>query len=207
MDFENYLYTYKIILLGDAGVGKSSFVSRIINRNFPDEHYTTIGVEFASTLVKLQNNENIKLLIWDTAGQERYRSITKSYYNNVIGCYIFFDLSKEESFNNLNYWIEQISEKINNKSGVIFLVGNKLDLINKRKIHNEKINELLCKYNNIDTIKYFEVTIRNNEKDADLLIKNMAQEIYEKVEGKKIKKEEVRKLDDFIEKNKNKKCC
>jgi len=202
-----YTYAFKIILLGDPDVGKSSFASILANDHFPTEHFSTIGVEFVTNIVQLENGKFVKLLLWDTAGQERYRSLTRSYYNNVIGCFIFFDLTKKETFNNVKYWLDQISEKINDKSGVIYLIGNKLDLVNKRRVSNEEIINLIENYKNIETLKYFEVSIRNNKNDAVNLFKKIGEEIYSKVKNNKIK-EDVKRVNEILPNEvKKNKCC
>ena len=205
---ETYKYSFKIILLGDSGVGKSSFCSLFFNNYFPADHSSTIGVEFGSKIIKLQDGNNVKMMLWDTAGQERFRSITKSYYIDIVGAFLIFDLTNIDSFLNLNYWIEQINSKINNKCGVIYILGNKTDSLKKRQVHNEEIIEYI---NNIKTnciIKYFETSFKNNQEKSISLFNDIAEDIninYSLI----LKDDEVneKKEDGIKLNNTQKKCC
>lgn len=92
MNFSDYDYTFKLIILGDSGVGKSNILSQYISHIFQKDSKSTVGVEFGSKQIKL-NDKVINLEIWDTAGQERYRSITSSYYKGSKGAFIVFDVT------------------------------------------------------------------------------------------------------------------
>lgn len=115
MESAHYDCAFKILLLGDSGVGKSSTLFKFIYDNFEEDHYTTIGVEFASKIIDYHEfnphnyeNKKIKLQIWDTAGQERFRSITKSYFRNIAGVIMVFDITRKSTFESLKYWLSEL---------------------------------------------------------------------------------------------------
>ncbi|MES1922027.1 Ras-related protein Rab2BV [Bonamia ostreae] len=111
-----YDYLYKIVLIGDSGVGKTNIISRFHHNEFSKEFKTTIGVEFSSKTVQL-NGKKIKAQIWDTAGQERYRAITAAYYRGAKGAFIVFDISSKQSFDNVAKWHEELVNASQDKIG------------------------------------------------------------------------------------------
>jgi len=120
---------FNVILLGDSGVGKTSILTKFIEGNFENNQKCTINVEFKTKNLKIDNDLYAKLRIYDTAGQERYRSLTRQYYHLAHGIVLVFDLTDENSFNNLNKWIKEIDD--NAKNVEVILVGNKSDLKNR----------------------------------------------------------------------------
>ena len=94
-----YDFLYKVILIGDSGVGKSTLFSRLVN--IPDDQTPTIGIEFGTTLTVIPDGTVIKVNIWDTAGQEFYHAIVKNYYRDIVGAIFVFDISNIDSFENL----------------------------------------------------------------------------------------------------------
>lgn len=138
----NYDFLYKILLIGDSSVGKSSIIYKFSDNIFDDKFITTIGVDFKLKDIKI-NNKTAKLQIWDTAGQERFKTVSSTYYRGSHGIIIVFDLTNKESFNNIKYWINEINKYTINQQPII-LVGNKSDL--KRCVPIEKINSLSNKY-------------------------------------------------------------
>ena len=132
---DSYDQLYKIILIGDASVGKSNILSRYLSNAFKQDTKSTVGVEFGSKKVSV-NGVNIKLQIWDTAGQERYRAITSAYYKGSKGCLIVYDITSEKSFEDVEKWYEEIN-KTAGKDICVVLVGNKCDLESERKISVE----------------------------------------------------------------------
>ena len=128
---------YKVLLLGDTTVGKTCFLLKYTDKTFIDEHMTTIGLDYRLKTLKLKDGKEIKLQIWDTAGQERFRTITKSYYKGSEGILLIYDVTKRESFENVKTWVSQIREEVS-KSSVIYVVGNKIDLEDTRKVTTEE---------------------------------------------------------------------
>lgn len=118
---------FRVIIIGDTGVGKSCFLLRFSDNNFKEQYDVTIGVEFGSKTISVANKA-IKLQIWDTAGQENFRSITRSFYRRADAVLLMYDISNKRSFNNLNDWVREIKEN-SPKDVMVYLVGNQLDLI------------------------------------------------------------------------------
>ena len=177
-DSENYEQLYKIIIVGDSGVGKSNILGRYINNIFKQDTKSTVGVEFASKKIKA-NGVNIKLQIWDTAGQERYRSITSAYYRGSKGCFIVYDISSLQTFESVEKWYEEVL-KSGEKDISIILIGNKCDLENERKVTVEmgenKARNLNC--------PFFETSALNNIHIEDVF-QNIAENIYNRCKNEK----------------------
>lgn len=152
---ENYDERIKIMVIGESKIGKTSLISRYCNNQFNGGVYlSTIGIDFQIKNVVF-NNKNIRLQIWDTAGQERYRGIAKNYFQSSDGFVIVYDITSSESFEKLDYWIEQI--KVNSPENIkMVLFGNKSDISDERAITKEE-GEEYAKNNNI---KYFEVSAK-----------------------------------------------
>ena len=99
---------FKIVLVGDSGVGKTNLLSRFTKNEFNLESRATIGVEFAAKTLTADNGEVIKAQIWDTAGQDRYRAIASSYYRGAAGAILVYDITKKRSFDNLEKWLTEL---------------------------------------------------------------------------------------------------
>ena len=102
--FSDYNYLFKIVVIGDSGVGKTNLVSQFVDQDFIIDQKPTVGVEFATKTVKI-GDQDIRCQIWDTAGQERFRAVTKAYYNQAVGALIVFDLTNTFSFEHIGRWI------------------------------------------------------------------------------------------------------
>jgi len=130
-----YDYLFKLLLIGDSGVGKSCLLLRFADDTYTDSYISTIGVDFKIRTVDL-DTKTIKLQIWDTAGQERFRTITSSYYRGAHGIIIVYDITDKESFDNVRQWLFEI-DRYASESVRKLLVGNKSDLKNKRAVDYE----------------------------------------------------------------------
>lgn len=119
-------HQFKLILIGNAKVGKSCFLHYFVTRRFKSSTKTTLGVEFGSQVVEI-GDKNINLRVWDTAGDERFRSITRSYYRNAVGVLIFYDITSRQSFESVPQWVED-ARRFAENNAVLMLVGNKSDL-------------------------------------------------------------------------------
>ena len=142
---------YKIILIGDVGVGKTFLVRRFIDNKIPsDSNVPTIGIEFAAKTIELKNGAKIRTQIWDTAGQEKYRSICSGHYHDASGCLLVYDITRENSFNNCSKWLEDFRMNAEQNAKVI-LVGSKLDIIEKnpelRKVSYDKAQSFARTHN------------------------------------------------------------
>jgi small GTP-binding protein len=123
---EEYDYLFKLVLIGDSGVGKSNLLSRFTSNEFNLESKSTIGVEFATKNIHI-DGKTIKAQIWDTSGQERYRAITGAYYRGAVGALLVYDLTRPPSFQNISHWLKELRDHADD-SIVIMLIGNKSDL-------------------------------------------------------------------------------
>ena len=104
---EEYDMIFKVVLIGDSGVGKTNILSRYVRDDFSIETKSTVGVEFGSKVLKV-NNTSIKIQIWDTAGQERYKSITKAYYKGAKGAFVVYDITRKETFSSVEKWVDEL---------------------------------------------------------------------------------------------------
>jgi len=121
-------HLFKIVLVGDSGVGKSNLLSRFTRDNFSTEEKSTIGVEFATRILTMPDGKRIKAQIWDTAGQERYRAITTAYYRGALAALLVYDITKQQSFDNVPRWLRELKDHAN-RDIVLMMVGNKADLV------------------------------------------------------------------------------
>jgi len=128
----DYTHLFKVVLIGESGVGKSNLLLRYVEGKFDIESRSTIGVEFFSKTVKVGESV-VKLQLWDTAGQERYRAVTTAYYRGAAGAFLVYDVSNAESFSRLEAWVEEIKANCS-PLPLLFLVGNKTDLEKKRAV-------------------------------------------------------------------------
>ena len=124
-------YAFKIIIVGDSNVGKTSIVHRFLYDERPTNVHLTVGVDFGIRLVAI-GDVRVKLQIWDTAGQEMYRSIASAYYRNAAGCVAMFDLTNQRSFASLQRWVGDIYQAAPNVRCIV--VGNKADLTDKKVV-------------------------------------------------------------------------
>ena len=136
---QDYDYLFKVLLLGDSDVGKSSLILRYTDDTFNSKLINSIGVDFKMKKKEI-DGKIVKVQIWDTAGHERFRSITYSYYRGANAIIIVFDLSDKKSFISITEWLKQI-EKHANTNVFKFLVGNKSDLVEERKVDYEEAKQ------------------------------------------------------------------
>lgn len=194
--FDNeYDVLVKILLLGDAGVGKTTFCNKLNNGEFTLNYNSTIGVDFFTKYVDI-GCKTFKLQIWDTAGQERFKSIVTSYYRNTSLAIIMIDLNNEGSIKSINKWLNDINNYCKEDVKII-MIGNKKDLpilVNKVEIEN-----IVSKNN----IPYIEISVKN-----DIDFKGIMEIIHNKVFDMPMNYFEFQNVDLNDDKNiKNNKCC
>ncbi|GAM18765.1 hypothetical protein SAMD00019534_019400 [Acytostelium subglobosum LB1] len=141
---EEYDYLYKIVLIGDSGVGKSNLLSRFTRNEFNIETKSTIGVEFATRSI-VAEGKTIKAQIWDTAGQERYRAITSAYYRGAVGALLVYDIAKQATYKSVERWLTELRENAD-RNIEIMLVGNKSDLRHLREVSTDEAKEFAEKH-------------------------------------------------------------
>lgn len=150
-----YDYLFKLLLIGDSGVGKSCLLLRFADHTYTESYISTIGVDFKIRTIEL-DGKTIKLQIWDTAGQERFRTITSSYYRGAHGIIVVYDVTDAESFNNVKQWLNEIEryacENVNK-----LLVGNKCDLKQKKTVDTETAKDFADKLE----IPFLETSAKN----------------------------------------------
>ena len=134
-----YDYLFKLLLIGNSGVGKSCLLLRFSDDTYSNDYISTIGVDFKIKTVELEG-KTVKLQIWDTAGQERFRTITSSYYRGSHGIIIVYDITDQESFNGVKMWLQEI-DRYATSTVLKLLVGNKSDLTDKRVVEFDVAKE------------------------------------------------------------------
>ncbi|CAD5217571.1 unnamed protein product [Bursaphelenchus okinawaensis] len=130
----DYDYLFKLLIIGDSGVGKSSLLMRFADNVFSNSYITTIGVDFKIRTITVMDKK-VKLQIWDTAGQERFRTITSTYYRGTHGVIVVYDVTNGESFGNVKRWLNEIEKNCSNVPRI--LVGNKVDEPTQRIVNEE----------------------------------------------------------------------
>ena len=196
----------KILVLGDSAVGKTSILLKYTDDYFPNVYVTTIGVEYKTKIVKV-NGLDITLQIWDTAGQERFRSLAKSFMQGADGILFVYDITYKKSFDSIKNWIRQ-TEDVNGSFQKI-IVGNKIDLSNKREVSTDNLNKF-C--NNNGKAKGIEMSAKlgvNVTETFDILVKDILGNLTnEQIKAKFCKKEkETGNLKNNNNKNNSKKKC
>ena len=193
-----YDLRFKIMVIGESKVGKTSIIKRYTLNKFAGIYLTTVGVDFQDKVVQI-DDKKIRLQIWDTAGQERFRNVAKNYFHSSDGFLLVYDITSLNSFKNLNYWIEQIRLNAPENTKCV-LVGNKSDLEKEREVKIEDAEEFAKKHN----VKFFESSAKDGNNVNDIF-EHLANEIYNevKLKGSNKSSNEVLKKDS----KKKKKCC
>lgn len=167
---------FKYIIIGDAGVGKTSLLHYFIFNKFKKDPKQTVNVEYSSKKLSIADRE-ILLQLWDTAGQERYKSVTKSYYKNALGVIIVYDITKQESFQNVQNWLND-AKPIAKPNCTICVVGNKSDLKEERAV---QFNEA-AKFCQDNELKFFECSALTGENIEEVFLQT-ASSINKKIEN------------------------
>ena len=202
---EDYEFIFKVLLLGNSNVGKSSLFLRFVDDIWNDTFVPTIGVDFKIKTFNI-DEKKIKMQIWDTAGQERFKNIIASYYRGAHGILLIYDVTDKESFKNLSNWLIEI-EKNASKNVLKVLIGNKTDLEEKRVITYNQGKEFADSYG----LKYIETSAKKNL-NVNEAFETLGRELMQASDDKKIgkppdnKKLSVTKAEDLNQEQK-KGCC
>jgi small GTP-binding protein len=173
LDIE-YDYLYKLILVGDSYVGKTNILSKYIKNEFNQNTKSTVGVEFGTKILKIED-KIIKAQIWDTAGQERYKSITSTYYKGAKGAFIVYDITNRLSFESVDKWIQDLNLN-SDKNITLLLIGNKIDLEDKRDVTKEEGEEKAKSFG----LAFLETSALTGE-NIDKVFDHMLKEVYNKI--------------------------
>ena len=169
---------YKLIFLGDQSVGKSSILNRFLNDTFVEEYQATIGLDFQSKNVQI-DNQDIHLLLYDTAGQEKFRSLIPMYTRDANIILLVYDITSKESFNNLSQWLKDLTN-ININEVILCIVGNKIDLNEKREVEFDEGKKFAEDHDFI----FNEISAKTGEGFSELFYKNLFEKIRVKFRPK-----------------------
>ncbi|XP_029427253.1 ras-related protein Rab-39B-like [Rhinatrema bivittatum] len=166
-------YQFRVILLGDSTVGKTSLVRRYTEGQFSTSTPSTVGVEYYIRMLQLEPGVRVKLQIWDTAGQERYSSMTRSFYRNIIGCLLVFDKTNRNSFKHVENWYREACERIVSRKVIFLLIGHKSDLGADCAIPGDEAEALASSLG----MPYFETSAQSNS-NVDVVFETLSRSIY-----------------------------
>ncbi|XP_050034864.1 ras-related protein Rab-8A-like isoform X3 [Dermacentor andersoni] len=174
---KSYDFLFKLLLIGDSGVGKTSILFRFSDNKFDGSFISTIGIDFKIRIIEI-DGKKIKLQIWDTAGQERFRTITTAYYRGAMGIMLVYDVTKEATFENIKTWIRNTDEHAAADVEKMIL-GNKCDMNELRQVSKERGEKLAIEHN----IKFMETSAVSSINVEDAFY-TLARDIKEKMERK-----------------------
>ena len=172
---ESKEYEIKICLLGDVAVGKTSIASRFCKNIFNETYVNTIGGAYQQQTILLENNIKMKMHVWDTSGDERFKSMTNLYYRDAQVAILTFDVTNSQTFEGLDYWLKELSDKVNRENMLLFLAGNKCDVDNSLKKVSAKEAKEFAEKNNM---YFFETSAKTGAGVKDLF-KTIAIKEYE----------------------------
>ena len=204
MSAQNKMFEASLITLGDGQVGKTSLIYRYIDDTFTFDYLSTIGIDSKKKIIKLKNNEQIKVKIFDTAGQERFRSITSNYIKKANGILLIYSVDNPKSFENIETWYQSIYEDDNKNKLPVVLIGNKSDLEEKRQISKETGIDLAEKFGFEN--HFYETSCKTGE-NVEKAINDLVNQIYEKFGSKNNNSSSLKISSQNNEMMKKKKCC
>ncbi|KAI6203814.1 hypothetical protein M3Y94_00600200 [Aphelenchoides besseyi] len=184
---ESYDYLFKVVLIGDSGVGKSNLLSRFTRNEFNLESKSTIGVEFATRSIQVEG-KIVKAQIWDTAGQERYRAITSAYYRGAVGALLVYDIAKHVTYENVARWLRELRDHAD-QNIVIMLVGNKSDLRHLRAVPTEEATA----YAESNQLSFIETSALDST-NVEKAFTNILTEIYKSVSTRQVPADRVQPI-------------
>ncbi|KAG9511004.1 Ras-related protein Rab-8A, partial [Fragariocoptes setiger] len=185
MATKSYDYLFKLLLIGDSGVGKTCILFKFAEDTFSSAFISTIGIDFKIRTLEV-DGKKIKLQVWDTAGQERFRTITTAYYRGAMGIMLVYDVTNLKSFENISNWIRNI-ELHATQDVEMMILGNKCDITDKRQVSKEKGEQLALQH----SIKFFETSAKANiniEEAFTTLARDIKLKMEKKIEHSNLNK-------------------
>ncbi|XP_075227991.1 RAS oncogene family member Rab39 isoform X2 [Lycorma delicatula] len=182
-------YQFRLILIGDSTVGKSSLLKYFTDGKFAEISDPTVGVDFFARLIEVKDGTRIKLQLWDTAGQERFRSITKSYYRNSVGALLVYDVCNKASFEHIPAWMMEARRHIEPHRPVFALVGCKLDLIASNSARREISEEEVKTFAAHHDLYHIETSARTGH-NVEEAFAAVTQEVYNRIQSGEYKVED-----------------
>lgn len=172
-------YNFKIIVIGDIAVGKTSIIERYISNKFSEDYKSSISCDFKKKRIDIDGENDANLQVWDTQGEERFMSVTKQYYNDSHGAILVYDLTQKDTFIKMSQWLKDIKNNAP-KDIVIMIVGNKSDLVNERKVLGNELDPFKENY------LYQEVSAKTGN-NISLVFEDLIHKIIEKQKEEKEK--------------------
>ena len=207
---DEYEMMFKIVLVGDASVGKTNIMSKYLKNEFHEDSKATVGVEFGSKQFTVEGHK-IKAQIWDTAGQERYKAMTSAYFKGAKGAFIVYDITSKSSFESVDRWLNDLRVSAD-KNLTVIIIGNKCDLEQQRDVKKEQ-GEEKSKSNGVAFMETSALSGENIDKAFDKMVNEVFKKCHEEfisdgdldiVGGsEEINLEKTKPKDD----GKKKKCC
>ncbi|ESO08054.1 hypothetical protein HELRODRAFT_185418, partial [Helobdella robusta] len=174
-------YQFRLILIGDSTVGKSSLLKYFTEGRYEENCDPTVGVDFFARLLEVNPGLKVKLQVWDTAGQERFRSITKSYYRNSVGVLLIYDITKRSTFDHIGDWLNEVRVHIEPQRAIYMIVGHKADQEDKRQVGVREARQF-AEYHGFRHIETSAVTGQNIEETFVIL----ARDIYKMLQDGRV---------------------
>ncbi|XP_064412029.1 ras-related protein Rab-32 [Latimeria chalumnae] len=170
-------YLFKVLVIGELGVGKTSIIKRYVHQLFSQHYRATIGVDFALKVINWDSSTLVRLQLWDIAGQERFGNMTRVYYKEAVGAFVVFDVTRESTFEAVSKWKHDLDSKVKLQNGSpipAVLLANKCDQKNDGTSHSASLMELFCKENGF--LGWFETSAKDNvniDEAARFLVENI----------------------------------
>ena len=191
----------KVVLLGATAVGKTCIICRAVNDEFDQEIAPTVGACYSAKDITL-DSATVTLQLWDTAGQERFRTLAPMYYRGAVIAILVFSLTKQDTLTDVKSWAEEIQQQTD-EMPILFIVGNKMDLVDERQITSEQGEAVANELGGI----YFEVSAKSGQGIEDLFVR-IAEESFKKLGASTAPPEENKvSLEATQTKKKKDKCC
>ena len=198
-----YDYMFRLIIIGDCSVGKTAFSTKLMHCNFCSRYEATIGVDYSAKTLVLNNTTRVKCQLWDTAGQEHFAPLIKTYYRDIAGAILMYDVTNRKSYDNLKFWVNELNKHGPTEYPISkLLIGNKIDRLERTISYKEA-----KKFANNNGFIYTEMSVKQDY-DVSNTLKIIAEDIYlHKENNKGVKINEYNLLLTEKEGSKNRDCC